>query len=69
MLTTSNKPVILFVENGLPTQSKIVMSETDYQYALRVLIEHCIQDYGLHNTTDIVNYALFKNNLPEVSDV
>lgn len=64
MLSVSNKPVILFIDNdGVPTQSKIAMSRENYMYAMRTLLEHMVEDYGHDDAIDALSYAIDKNNL------
>lgn len=64
MKTENGRDVLVFMDsNGLPCQSFFEADIKCYQDAIRLLIEHCNEDFGKENTASIVAYALFKNNL------
>lgn len=65
MKTENSKyDVIMYVDShNDPTQSHYKMSEKMYKYALRIMIEHCIEDYGIEAAQSAIDYALWKNNL------
>jgi len=66
-MSQSNKPVILFIDtDGIPTQSKIAMTEENYMYAMRTLFEHMIEDHGYDKTINAISYAMEKNNLNSI---
>lgn len=60
-----HEKVFLYLDsNDQVTQSHICVSEDQYWNAFRILIEHCIEDYGKEFTCGALDHALFKNNLP-----
>lgn len=46
------------------TQSHICMNKNQYWDAFRILMEHCIEDFGREFTCGALDHALYKNNLP-----
>ena len=46
------------------TQSHIRITENQYWDAFRILMEHCIEDFGRGFTCGALDHALLKNNLP-----
>lgn len=70
MIAENGKEVLMFIDElGLPTQTHMKMTVNDYAFAIRALVEHCIEDFSEDDAVSAVAYALFRNNLPpDLSD-
>lgn len=65
MKTEKGHDVLMYMDSqAMPVQAKLTLTEDQYKYALRTLIEFCIEDLGFDTAGMAVAYAVFRNGLP-----